>query len=107
VDAAEADWIDAFIRHLEFERRLSKETCKHYRRDIVALQSWCDEAGIDGWSGLDSEHIRNFSATCFRRGLSARSIQRSSRTLCAQHPAAAFRSPHVLPLPPAREACQP
>jgi integrase/recombinase XerC len=88
VDAAEADWIDAFIRHLEFERRLSKETCKHYRRDIVALQSWCDEAGIDGWSGLDSEHIRNFSATCFRRGLSARSIQR-------------------LPLPPAREACQP
>jgi len=76
VDAAEADWIDAFIRHLEFERRLSKETCKHYRRDIVALQSWCDEAGIDGWSGLDSEHIRNFSATCFRRGLSARSIQR-------------------------------
>jgi integrase/recombinase XerC len=50
VDAAEADWIDAF--------------------------SWCDEAGIDGWSGLDSEHIRNFSATCFRRGLSARSIQR-------------------------------
>ncbi len=76
MDAAEADWIDAFIRHLEFERRLSKETCKHYRRDIVALQSWCDEAGIDGWSGLDSEHIRNFSATCFRRGLSARSIQR-------------------------------
>ena len=76
MDAAEADWIDAFIRHLEFERRLSKETCKHYRRDIAALQSWCDEAGIDGWSGLDSEHIRNFSATCFRRGLSARSIQR-------------------------------
>ena len=76
MDAAEADWIDAFIRHLEFERRLSKETCKHYRRDIDALQSWCDEAGIDGWSGLDSEHIRNFSATCFRRGLSARSIQR-------------------------------
>ena len=76
MDAAEADWICAFVRHLEFERRLSKETCKHYRRDIDALRSWCDEAGIAGWSGLDSEHIRNYSATCFRRGLSARSIQR-------------------------------
>jgi integrase/recombinase XerC len=76
VDAAETDWIDAFIRHLEFERRLSKETCKHYRRDIDALRSWCDEGEIDRWSDLDSEHLRSYSATCFRRGLAARSIQR-------------------------------
>jgi integrase/recombinase XerC len=62
VNAAEADWIDAFVRHLEFERRLSKETCKHYRRDIG--------------SDLDGEHLRSYSAACFRRGLSARSIQR-------------------------------
>ncbi|MDH3756459.1 MAG: tyrosine recombinase XerC [Gammaproteobacteria bacterium] len=83
MDAAEADWIDAFIRHLEFERRLSKETCKHYRRDIDALHSWCDETGTGRWSDLDAEHIRSYSAACFRRGLSARSIQRrlsASRT---------------------------
>jgi integrase/recombinase XerC len=76
VNAAEADWIDAFVRHLEFERRLSKETCKHYRRDIDTLQSWCDETGIGRWSDLDGEHLRSYSAACFRRGLSARSIQR-------------------------------
>lgn len=76
MNAAEADWIDAFVRHLEFERRLSKETCKHYRRDIDTLQSWCDETGIGRWSDLDGEHLRSYSAACFRRGLSARSIQR-------------------------------
>jgi integrase/recombinase XerC len=76
VNAAEADWIAAFARHLEFERRLSKETCKHYRRDLEALRAWCDETGIDRWSGLDSEHIRRYAAACFRRGLSPRSIQR-------------------------------
>ncbi|NCF24934.1 MAG: tyrosine recombinase XerC [Gammaproteobacteria bacterium] len=68
--------MDAFVRHLEFERRLSKETCKHYRRDIDTLQSWCDETGIGRWSDLDGEHLRSYSAACFRRGLSARSIQR-------------------------------
>ena len=76
MDAAETDRIDAFVRHLEFERRLSKETCKNYRRDIDALQSWCDETGIEQWTELDTEHVRSYSAACFRRGLSARSIQR-------------------------------
>jgi integrase/recombinase XerC len=76
VDAAEADWIDTFVRHLEFERRLSKETCKHYRRDMEALQAWCDETGTERWADLDTEHVRSYSAACFRRGLAARSIQR-------------------------------
>ncbi len=76
MDAAEADRIDAFIRHLEYERRLSPETCKHYRRDLVDLQGWCDRSGLCAWADLDSEHLRSYSATCFRRGLSPRSIQR-------------------------------
>ena len=76
MDAAEADRIDAFIRHLEYERRLSPETCKHYRRDLVDLQGWCDRSGLPAWADLDSEHVRSYSATCFRRGLSPRSIQR-------------------------------
>jgi integrase/recombinase XerC len=76
VDAAEADRVDAFIRHLEYERRLSPETCKNYRRDLTDLLGWCDKTGIGGWADLDSEHIRSYSAACFRRGLSPRSIQR-------------------------------
>ena len=76
MDAAEAGWIDRFIRHLTYERRLSRETCKHYRRDLDALATWCDESGLDRWSALDGEHVRNWSAYCFRKGLSPRSIQR-------------------------------
>ena len=76
MDNAEKDWIGKFIGHLEFERRLSALTCKHYRRDLDALAQWCDESGLERWASLDSEHIRAFSGTCYRRGLSARSIQR-------------------------------
>jgi len=76
VDAAEAGWIERFIRHLEFERRLSAATCKHYRRDLEALRAFCDEAGIARWRELDGEHVRAYAARCFRRGLSPRSIQR-------------------------------
>lgn len=73
---AERDWIDAFIRHLEFERRLSLHTCKNYRRDLMSLLAYCEQQDIDGWSSVDSEHIRAHAATCHRQGLGARSIQR-------------------------------
>ena len=69
-------WIDRFIRHLEYERRLSPLTCKNYRRDLEALATYCRQTNIDGWGGLDDGHIRAYSALCFRKGLSARSIQR-------------------------------
>jgi integrase/recombinase XerC len=76
VEATELDWIDRFLSHLSYERRLSPLTCKHYRRDLEALATFAADQGIDGWGDLDSEHLRSFSARCYRRGLSARSIQR-------------------------------
>ena len=76
MDAAEQEWIDRFIKHLEFERRLSPLTRKNYRRDLHALESWCGEAAVNAWNDLDSEHFRRWSAACFRRGLSSKSIQR-------------------------------
>lgn len=69
-------WIDRFLKHLDIERRLSPQTIKNYRRDLVALAAFCNDAGVESWPELDSEHIRGFSAACFRRGLSAKSIQR-------------------------------
>jgi integrase/recombinase XerC len=72
----DAGWTDRFIRHLEFERRLSPLTCKNYRRDLDALAAWLDREGVADWRAVDAEHIRAFSAACFRKGLSARSIQR-------------------------------
>ncbi len=69
-------WIDSFIRHLSHERRLSEHTCKNYRRDLDRLAAWCDEHKVPAWTDLDDEHVRAYAATCFRRGLSPRSIQR-------------------------------
>jgi integrase/recombinase XerC len=76
VNAAALEWPDRFLKHLETERRLSPETVKNYRRDIDSLAHWCDSAGVEEWGTLDSEHIRTWAAQSFRRGLSARSIQR-------------------------------
>ena len=76
MDKAEHDWIGKFIGHLEYERRLSEQTRKHYRRDLEALHAFCNEADVDRWRDVDSEHIRAYSAASYRRGLSAKSIQR-------------------------------
>jgi len=72
----DSGWIARFIRHLEFERRLSPLTCKNYRRDLELLLDYCKQSGLDGWDALDEGHVRAFSAASFRKGLSARSIQR-------------------------------
>ncbi len=70
------EWPGRFLKHLETERRLSPRTIKSYGRDLDSLIAWCDSAGIDDWQHLDGEHARSWSAQCFRRGLSAKSIQR-------------------------------
>jgi len=76
VRESELDWIDRFIRHLETERRLSANTCKHYRRDLDALAAYGADLGLEAWAGVDDEHSRGWSAACYRRGLSAASIRR-------------------------------
>ncbi len=73
---AEIDQAERFITHLGFERRLSDLTCKNYRRDLKRLEAYCDEIGVERWRDLDSGHVRSFASACYRRGLSARSIQR-------------------------------
>ena len=70
------DWIDKFINHLKFERRLSPQTCKNYRHDLESLLAFREYSGVNSWGEMDSEHFRAFSASCYRKGLSARSIQR-------------------------------
>lgn len=71
-----ASWIDKFVRHLEYERRLSPQTVRNYHRDLLKLREFRDYSGISDWRDMDSEHFRAFSASSYRKGLSARSIQR-------------------------------
>jgi integrase/recombinase XerC len=77
----EKDWIGRFARHLEFERRLSPLTSKSYRRDLESFYRWSTGSGIERWRDIDSEHVRSYSASCYRKGLSARSIQRQLSAL--------------------------
>jgi integrase/recombinase XerC len=69
-------WIDHYLHHLQTERRLSDNTCRHYRRDLMELLAFCGNCGIDAWGDLDTQHVRQYAAQSHRRGLNGRSIQR-------------------------------
>jgi len=76
VREAEEAWIEKFIRHLTYERQLSELTAKNYARDLRSIAAYCDKISVDKWGNLDHEHMRSYSAACYRKGLSPRSIQR-------------------------------
>ena len=80
----DAGWTDRFIRHLEIERRLSPLTCKNYRRDLEALAAWLESSGVEDWRHVDAEHIRAFSAACFRKGPRVQSILSDARPQALQ-----------------------
>lgn len=73
---SELAWVDRFVDHLKYERRLSPLTCKHYRRDLDAFTSWCEREAAPRWKEVDSGHVRAFAAACYRKGLGGRSIAR-------------------------------
>ena len=70
------DLVQAYVRHLRYERRMSPNTEKNYRRDINLLCRFLEEEDLTGWEQVDSYHIRAFTSWCHRRGLAPRSIQR-------------------------------
>ena len=69
-------WIERFRQYLTAERRCSPHTLAAYTRDLRALVSYCDRAGVTGWTGIDSGHVRAFAARAHASGLGPRSIQR-------------------------------
>jgi len=69
-------WPERFARHLAAERRLSVHTVAAYRRDLLALQRWCETAGLTQWSELDHQHVRSFAARSHAQGLAGGSVQR-------------------------------
>ncbi len=68
--------VDAFLRHLADERRLSGHTVTAYRRDLDTLGDFADDRGIGEWSGIDHRAARAFPARLHQRGQAGRSIQR-------------------------------
>ncbi|WP_101927401.1 MULTISPECIES: tyrosine recombinase XerC [Luteimonas] len=68
--------IDAFLAHLQVERRMSAHTLDAYRRDLGGLRDWAEACGQADLSALATENIRAFIAAEHRRGLSPKSLQR-------------------------------
>jgi integrase/recombinase XerC len=105
VGPAEHEWIERFLSHLAYERRLSGHTIAAYRHDLHTLADFSLKRRISAWSALDHQHLRAFAAALHGAGLSPRSIQRrlsAARTFfeyltregdCARNPAQDVRAP--------------
>jgi integrase/recombinase XerC len=78
---AAQDWLKRFIAHLNTERRLSAHTASAYAHDLGEFITYCKQHGIDDWTDIDNQHVRQFAAAEYRRGIGARSIQRRLSTL--------------------------
>ncbi len=76
MDARHWQTAEHFLEHLTLERRLSANTAKSYRRDLVCLAEFCDRQSIAAFTDLRSHHLRRFAAVSHAGGLSPRSIQR-------------------------------
>lgn len=70
------EWPARFLAHLSTERRLSAHTDSNYKRDLDRFIEYCTQQSVDEWSKVDGQHVRMFAAAEFRRGSSARTIQR-------------------------------
>jgi integrase/recombinase XerC len=68
--------IDAYLKHLGTERRLSPHTATNYARDLRALADYMVRGNLDDWRKVDTQHVRVFAARTHAGGLSPRSVQR-------------------------------
>jgi integrase/recombinase XerC len=74
-------WLEAFLRHLRDERRLSPRTLESYARDLNALVNWLDQREIPQWAQLTQHHVRQYLAERHRKGRSPKSLHRELSSL--------------------------
>ncbi len=72
----EKKWIDAFIRHLRDERRLSAHTVSNYTRDIKVFSAFVEQHGLD-LSTTSVHDMRSFVAERHRKGMASGTIARA------------------------------
>ncbi len=71
-----AQQIDGYLHHLAHERQLSDKTISAYQRDLGKLVRFANSAQISQPADLSAQHVRSFSASLRRQGLSGRSVAR-------------------------------
>lgn len=69
------DPVNAFLRHLGQERRLSPRTLDAYARDLADFCDWLGEDAPD-WKRISPHQVRAYAAARHRGGLSPKSLQR-------------------------------
>ena len=47
---SEREWIERFLAHLKFERRMSSHTLAAYRHDLLRLMAFCARRDVRRWS---------------------------------------------------------
>ena len=86
------DSIQAFIHHIERERRLSPRTVSSYERDLERLRLYCETRKIPSWKLINTTLARGFVGESFRR-----------RTVGTKHQPDAFKLKVIFPLPDTRK----
>lgn len=75
--------IASFLTHLSVEKRLAKNTRLSYKRDLESLKKFISEQKNKTVETATGADVQDFIAFDFRKGLSARTIQRKSSAIRA------------------------
>jgi len=70
-----------FIDYLHFEKHLSANTQKNYRRDLLTVLEFLGNAQVSHWRNVNSHQVRSYVAFRHRKGLAGSSIARELSAL--------------------------
>ena len=80
MDAKESHLIDSFLRFLQLEKGLSKNTVSSYQTDIGGFNQWCSGQAIK-FSEVNLSHAENFIVSLRKKELAPASISRKISSL--------------------------
>jgi integrase/recombinase XerC len=73
-DAQQA--LQAYIEHLRGEKRAAANTLASYLRDLLRLQDYCTQQGIETWQQLQVCDIRFYIGERHKNGIGSKTLQR-------------------------------
>ena len=80
MDAKESHLIDSFLRFLQLEKGLSKNTLSSYQTDISGFNQWCSDQAIE-FSQVNLSDAENFIVSLRKKELAPASISRKISSL--------------------------